>query len=196
MSLLASPALHGAGGTTSWASSTAYSADVTLLSQADPILATKLRALAASGHYLSCNATSLRPRHGGDAGHLPAAPFRLPPRLRKLPAFSGAIKGNKFVELLVEDAPCWGVSGCCRTNIYLRPGDAAGLAAFSAAFQSHEAAVLYHLFAAAPPKYVLEAGAGLGYTTALFKALWPRAVVVAVEPDAGNYEAMVLNTRE
>ncbi len=192
VAFVASPALRSNG---LWPLSPPYD-DVTLLSRSDRVLVTKLRALADSGHYLACNATHLRPRHGAYVGRLPSDPSRLAPRLRKLPSTPGAIKGNRFVELIVEDAPCWGVSGCCHTNLYLRPDDAVGLAAFAAAFQHHETAVLYSLFAASPPKYVLECGAGAGYVTALFKALWPRAVVVAVEHDPGNYEAMVLNTRE
>lgn len=38
-------------------------------------------------------------------------------------------------------------------------------------------------------------GANAGFSTLLFKLLWPDAVVVAVEPDPGNFQALVTQTR-
>ena len=37
-------------------------------------------------------------------------------------------------------------------------------------------------------------GANAGFSTSLFKLLWPDAVVVSVEPDPNNYEALRRNT--
>lgn len=56
---------------------------------------------------------------------------------------------------------------------------------------------LYHV----PPEdirpcRVLDVGANVGYTAAHYKAMWPRALVVAVEMDAGNVEAGMLNCPE
>jgi FkbM family methyltransferase len=43
-----------------------------------------------------------------------------------------------------------------------------------------------------PPAYT---GANAGFSTTLFKLLWPDAVVVSVEPDPDNYEALVRQTQ-
>jgi FkbM family methyltransferase len=61
-------------------------------------------------------------------------------------------------------------------------------------FVEHQLRYLYTLFAADPPKYVLDAGANAGYAASLFKLLWPDAIVVSVEPDPKNYETLVKNT--
>ena len=55
---------------------------------------------------------------------------------------------------------------------------------------------LYSIFESEPPRYVLDAGANAGFTTTLFKLLWPAAVVVSLEPDPANYAALVRQTAE
>jgi FkbM family methyltransferase len=55
---------------------------------------------------------------------------------------------------------------------------------------------LYSIFESSPPRYVLDAGANAGFTTTLFKLLWPAAVVVSLEPDPANYAALVRQTAE
>jgi FkbM family methyltransferase len=45
-------------------------------------------------------------------------------------------------------------------------------------------------------RYVVDAGANDGFSTALFARALPDASVVAIEPSAGNYAMCVLNTRE
>ena len=55
---------------------------------------------------------------------------------------------------------------------------------------------LYTSFESEPPRYVLDAGANAGFTTTLFKLLWPAAVVVSLEPDPANYAALVRQTAE
>ncbi|KAL4517344.1 hypothetical protein Ndes2437B_g06583 [Nannochloris sp. 'desiccata'] len=115
-----------------------------LLAQADPILRSKLQAIAEAGQYIKCSATGLQSKSMDDF----APSKKVLGKLDHLPSTPGKIKGNKFVELLIQDAPCWGVR------------------------------------------------AGAGFTSQLFKLLWPRAVVVSLESDAANFEAMVMNTRE
>ena len=53
---------------------------------------------------------------------------------------------------------------------------------------------LYTLHETFTPKYILDAGANSGFSTVLFKLLWPNASIVAVEPDAKNFEALMRNT--
>ena len=45
-----------------------------------------------------------------------------------------------------------------------------------------------------PPKYILDAGANAGFSTLLFKLLWPDAVVVSVEPNPDTFEILRKNT--
>ena len=45
-----------------------------------------------------------------------------------------------------------------------------------------------------PPAYILDAGANVGFSTLLFKLLWPDAVVVSVEPNHDNFEILRKNT--
>lgn len=42
--------------------------------------------------------------------------------------------------------------------------------------------------------FVLSTGANAGYSTALFKLLWPDATVVSMEPDSTNFQMLVRNT--
>jgi FkbM family methyltransferase len=37
------------------------------------------------------------------------------------------------------------------------------------------------------------AGANVGFSTVLFKLLWPNATVVCLEPDAGNFAVLQRN---
>lgn len=53
---------------------------------------------------------------------------------------------------------------------------------------------LYAIFESVSPKYILDAGANAGFSASLFKLLWPQAIVVCVEPDASNFEALQRNT--
>ena len=48
---------------------------------------------------------------------------------------------------------------------------------------------------APPMPAVLHAGAYTGFTTVLFKLLFPNATIVALEPDPGNFKALQRNTQ-
>ncbi|KAH7624375.1 hypothetical protein Ndes2526B_g00566 [Nannochloris sp. 'desiccata'] len=163
-----------------------------LLAQADPILRSKLQAIAEAGQYIKCSATGLQSKSMDDF----APSKKVLGKLDHLPSTPGKIKGNKFVELLIQDAPCWGVSSCCQTNTYIRPNKKEDIKAFNSLYEDHDLSLLYAIFQEHTPQYILEAGAGAGFTSQLFKLLWPRAVVVSLESDAANFEAMVMNTRE
>jgi hypothetical protein len=75
----------------------------TLLAQADPILKNKLQAIAEAGPYIKCSATGLQSKSMDDF----APSKKVLGKLDHLPSTPGKIKGNKFVELLIQDAPCW-----------------------------------------------------------------------------------------
>lgn len=122
----------------------------------------------------------------GDNGAIPAAGEIL----------TGRVKGNSFVELLAQEAPCWGMSNCCQINMYLRPGRTEDIEALRRAYQLHELRLLYSLYKDRSPKYVLDAGSGIGMETQIMKLVFPYSVHVALEPDAQRFESLLLNTRE
>lgn len=43
-------------------------------------------------------------------------------------------------------------------------------------------------------KFVIDAGANIGYTAVLFANWWPEATIVSIEPDGENYELTLKNT--
>jgi FkbM family methyltransferase len=46
-----------------------------------------------------------------------------------------------------------------------------------------------------PPRYILDCGANVGYSSAYFLRTYPDGRVLAIEPDRGNYELCRLNLR-
>lgn len=68
--------------------------------------------------------------------------------------------------------------------------------AFNSLYKDHDLSLFYAIFQEYTPQYILEAGAGAGFTSQLFKLLWPRAVLVSLESDVANFETLVMNTRE
>ncbi len=46
------------------------------------------------------------------------------------------------------------------------------------------------------PRFVVDAGANVGYASVLFAERWPEAQIVALEPDASNFELLLRNTRQ
>jgi FkbM family methyltransferase len=46
-----------------------------------------------------------------------------------------------------------------------------------------------------PPEIIVDAGANIGMASLWFKKAYPSATIIAVEPDAGNYELLVRNTK-
>ncbi len=74
-----------------------------LLAQADPTLKSKLQAIAEAGQYIKCSATGLQSKSMDDF----SPSKKVLGKLDHHPSTPGKIKGNKFVELLIQDAPCW-----------------------------------------------------------------------------------------
>jgi FkbM family methyltransferase len=66
------------------------------------------------------------------------------------------------------------------------------LGAFRQVFGLAEYASLDHVEAGG---WIVDAGANVGYSAAYFLSRFPQARVVAVEPDSGNYAALVTNLR-
>jgi FkbM family methyltransferase len=58
----------------------------------------------------------------------------------------------------------------------------------------HYMRYLYTLAEFFKPKYILDAGANVGFSTSIFKVLWPEAIIVSVEPDPSNFAALQRNT--
>jgi hypothetical protein len=93
----------------------------------------------------------------------------------------------------VGSVPCR-KDGCCKQLFSFRYGST-DILVFQQIFRDHYLRALYSLFPEdAAPKYILDAGANAGYATALFKLLWPDAIVVSLEPDPANFAQMRLNT--
>jgi FkbM family methyltransferase len=44
-------------------------------------------------------------------------------------------------------------------------------------------------------KYVIDAGANIGYTAALFANWWPQSKIISIEPDTENYQLALNNTK-
>jgi FkbM family methyltransferase len=84
---------------------------------------------------------------------------------------------------------------CCRHAFSFRPGTT-DFQVYTQIFVEHYMRYLYSIFESSPPRYVLDAGANAGFTTTLFKLLWPAAVVVSLEPDPANFAALVRQTAE
>ena len=87
------------------------------------------------------------------------------------------------------------MANCCQHTAYLRASGADNDAHF-AALRAHSLRALYPLLANATPTYVLDAGAGAGFSTQLLKLALPNSVLVALEPARAQVEALELNTRE
>jgi len=60
---------------------------------------------------------------------------------------------------------------------------------FSQVFYEHE----LESFLPANPELIIDAGANVGYTTAFYAHRFPETLIVAVEPDARNFEMLVRN---
>jgi len=66
------------------------------------------------------------------------------------------------------------------------------LEVFGQIFSHREYACLDHVRGA---QLVIDCGANVGFSSAYFASRWPQAVVVAVEPDVGNYAQMIANLK-
>lgn len=80
--------------------------NISLLTQADPLVASRLASIANRGQYTKCLSTEARAKGMTEA----AATAEVTKNVDSLPFIPGAIGGNKFVEVLVSDAPCWYVN--------------------------------------------------------------------------------------
>ena len=45
------------------------------------------------------------------------------------------------------------------------------------------------------PRFIVDAGANVGYASVLFAERWPEATIVALEPDSSNFDLLLRNTR-
>jgi FkbM family methyltransferase len=77
-------------------------------------------------------------------------------------------------------------------NIWLRP-DTSDMDVFREVFDECEYALP---FIKVEPKLVVDAGANIGLTSLYFTARFPRARIVAIEPEASNVELLRRNTAE
>ncbi|KAL4548212.1 hypothetical protein Ndes2526B_g07402 [Nannochloris sp. 'desiccata'] len=123
---------------------------------------------------------------------------RLKKKLEKAPEAGNPTateQGQIFWQATVLSAPCAKSSAgaCCNHNVFFRPGTT-DFGVYDQIFIAKQLRFLYALFENQPPRYILDAGANAGFSTSLFKLLWPDAVVVSVEPNPNNFEALKKNT--
>ncbi len=110
--------------------------------------------------------------------------------------YRGAAKGGgPAVTARVATVPCARAGaakahGCCSRTFSLRPGTT-DANVYSQIYLGHFLRLVYPLADAVAPRYILDAGANAGFSSVLFALLWPDAVIVALEPDASNYAALV-----
>ena len=77
-----------------------------------------------------------------------------------------------------------------KTPLAVRP-DTSDIAVFQQIFVELEYGCLDFLSA---PDWIIDCGANVGYSSAYFLSRFPKARVIAIEPDAGNYQMLVQNT--
>jgi FkbM family methyltransferase len=113
--------------------------------------------------------------------------------------------GEPIIRAHLSPLPCWrdGRIQCCQplAPVTLRLGSVDHLVLFQIMHMMEYELVLRpeHFGLAAEPfhpdrvRFVLDAGANVGFASIFLATLYPNATVVALEADPGNYEAMVRN---
>lgn len=163
----------------------------TLLDLVDHDLSTILQKAAKKHSYIKCKASKLRTFNQSD--YIDASD--LLEDIKSFPRTPGLVKGNEFLELFLQDAPCWGMSNCCETTAYIRPKNKPDLETFHHIFQEHEFRLLYTIFANSTPKYILDAGSGQGLSTRMLKLIFPNSVTVSLESDGKSFESLEMNSK-
>lgn len=99
-----------------------------------------------------------------------------------------------LVKMHVDKVPCKvKEDSCCTRRFFFRPGST-DVQVFGQIYISGFMKALYPMADVFEPKYILDAGANAGFSSVLFKLLWPEAVVVSVEPEKGNFRVLKKNT--
>ncbi|EFN59141.1 hypothetical protein CHLNCDRAFT_137966 [Chlorella variabilis] len=88
-----------------------------------------------------------------------------------------------------------GQPGCCSKRFSFRI-NSTDILVFQQIYRHHYLRALYVLLRDYQPRYILDAGANAGFSTSLFKLLFPNATIVSLEPDAHNHAALMRNTEE
>ncbi|GAB4819263.1 hypothetical protein N2152v2_006309 [Parachlorella kessleri] len=83
--------------------------------------------------------------------------------------------------------------GCCDAPVTVRKGTR-DCGVFQQVFSHHFYKYIYPIAHTFSPKYILDAGGNVGFSTVMFKLLWPEAIVVGLEPDPANFATYQLNT--
>lgn len=108
----------------------------------------------------------------------------------------GFVNAVRFMGLKYTNKQGWRkqnvhlVSPDSRTPLEVRPGTS-DVAVFQQIFVELEYGCLEFLSA---PRWIIDCGANVGYSSAYFLSRFPEARVVAIEPAAGNYQMLVQNT--
>jgi FkbM family methyltransferase len=76
-----------------------------------------------------------------------------------------------------------------RYPLWVRPGTS-DITVFYQIFGHREYRCLDHV---QNPSLVIDCGANVGYSSAYFLSRWPHALLIAIEPDEANFEALKLN---
>ena len=112
--------------------------------------------------------------------------------LSKISMYLQDLKENEHPVVLVGLRNIRCPAGCCQMNVFIRP-KATDFTIMQNVFGAE-----YHFLldkATFHPKTILDAGSNVGMSSLLFALFYPKATVVAVEPQADNFDILQLNAR-
>lgn len=81
------------------------------------------------------------------------------------------------------------MSGLCRYPLHFRP-HSSDVEVFAQVFGAEQYRVVKEL---AEPRLIIDCGANVGFSAAYFLTYWPKARLIAVEPDPDNFRILVKN---
>jgi FkbM family methyltransferase len=118
------------------------------------------------------------------------------PRWGDFGALDKALNGldhnqQPVVLLALRNLPC--ATGCCTVNVHVRP-DATDRFVVEQVLANGEYNFLRELDNFQPAT-IMDAGANVGMATIQFALNYPHATIVAIEPDALNFQLLEMNTR-
>ena len=102
------------------------------------------------------------------------------------------LKENEHPVVLISLKNIRCPAGCCQMNVFIRP-KATDFTIMQNVFGGEYQFLLdksgFH------PRTILDAGSNVGMSSLLFALYYPKATVVAVEPESENFEILLLNAR-
>lgn len=103
-------------------------------------------------------------------------------------------------KVLIDGVPCTKINDtpCCKNTFWFRFGST-DVHVFNQVIQQHYLKLLYPFARgnlAGEMQYILDAGGNCGLSTYIIKALFPKAMVITLEPDPENFKILQKNTQQ